>query len=97
MKKINKKKGILFWITGLSGSGKTSLANKILPFIERKYGASLHLDGDILRNILNLHGYSFKDRASNADKFTKIAKFLTDQGINVVFSVVALMDKLKTF
>ena len=93
MKKINKKKGILFWITGLSGSGKTSLANKIFPFIEKKYGASVHLDGDGLRNILDLHGYSFKDRASNAVKFTKIAKFLTDQGINVVFSILALMDK----
>ena len=29
-------KGILFWITGLSGSGKTSLAKKILPFIKKK-------------------------------------------------------------
>ena len=75
MKKINNKKGILFWITGLSGSGKTSLANKIFPFIEKKYGASVHLDGDGLRNILGLHGYSIKERSSNAVKFTKIAKF----------------------
>ena len=28
---MNKKKGILFWITGLSGSGKTTIAKKILP------------------------------------------------------------------
>jgi adenylylsulfate kinase len=93
IKKKLKKKGILFWITGLSGSGKTSLANMIFPFIEKKYGPSLHLDGDGLRNILDLHGYSFKERASNALKFSKIAKLLTDQGINVVFSIVALMDK----
>jgi adenylylsulfate kinase-like enzyme len=88
-----KRKGILFWITGLSGSGKTTLAKKILPFIKNKYGSSVHLDGDKLRNILNLHGYSFKDRISNSEKFTKIAKFLTDQGINVVFSLVGLMNK----
>ena len=93
MKNKANKKGILFWITGLSGSGKTSLAKKILPFIKKKYGASIHLDGDGLRNILNLYGYSFKERASNAVKFTKIAKFLTDQGINVVFSIIGLMDK----
>jgi len=93
MKNKANKKGILFWITGLSGSGKTSLAKRILPFIKKKYGASIHLDGDGLRNILNLYGYSFKERASNAVKFTKIAKFLTDQGINVVFSIVGLMDK----
>ena len=88
-----KKKGILFWITGLSGSGKTTLAKKIFPFIKKKYGPSIHLDGDKLRNILNLYGYSFKDRISNADKYTKISKYLTDQGINVVFSLVGLMHK----
>lgn len=88
-----KKRGILFWITGLSGSGKTTLAKKIFPFIKKKYGPSIHLDGDKLRNILNLYGYSFKDRISNADKYTKISKYLTDQGINVVFSLVGLMHK----
>ena len=95
IKKIKKKNGILFWITGLSGSGKTSLAKKIFPFIEKKYGPSIHLDGDTLRNILDLHGYTFKERASNAMKFAKIAKFLTDQGINVIFSVVGLIDKTR--
>mgnify|MGYP006119270337 FL=1 len=93
MKNKLNKKGILFWITGLSGSGKTSLAKKILPFIKKKYGTSVHLDGDTLRNILDLHAYSFKDRLSNSVKFTKIAKYLTDQGVNVVFSIVGLMDK----
>lgn len=88
-----KKKGILFWITGLSGSGKTTIAKKILPFIRKKCGTTIHLDGDILRNILELYGYSFKDRLSNSRKFTKIAKLLTDQGVNVVFSLVGLMNK----
>ncbi len=90
---MNKKKGILFWITGLSGSGKTTLAKRILPFISRKCGATVHLDGDSLRKILELYGYSFEDRLSNSRKFTKIAKLLTDQGINVVFSLVGLMNK----
>lgn len=89
----NKKKGILFWITGLSGSGKTSLAKKIHPFLNKNFGKTIHLDGDSLRNILDLHGYSYKDRITNSVKFTKIAKFLTDQGLNVVFSIVGLMNK----
>lgn len=33
---MKKNKGILFWITGLSGSGKTSLAKKIYPTIKKK-------------------------------------------------------------
>ena len=93
MRKKNKKKGILFWITGLSGSGKTSLAKSIYPFIKKNFGVTIHLDGDSLREILDLHGYSYKDRLSNSAKFTKIAKFITDQGINVVFSLVGLMNK----
>ena len=88
-----KDKGILFWITGLSGSGKTTLAKNIFPFIKKKFGPSIHLDGDSLRQILDLNGYSFKERLSNSEKFTKLAKLLTDQGINVVFSLVGLMDK----
>lgn len=88
-----KDKGILFWITGLSGSGKTTLAKNIFPFIKKKFGPSIHLDGDSLRQVLNLKGYSFKERLSNSEKFTKLAKLLTDQGINVVFSLVGLMDK----
>ena len=93
MEKKIKRKGILFWITGLSGSGKTTLDKKLFSFIDKKYGSSVHLNGDTLRNVLNLHGYSFEDRISNSEKFTKIAKILTDQGINVIFSLVGLMNK----
>ena len=89
--KINK--GILFWITGLSGSGKTTIAKKILPMIKEQYGKTIHLDGDELRKIFNLYGYTYKDRLSNSRIFTKLAKFITDQNINVVFSLVGLMDE----
>ena len=36
--KLNKKKGILFWITGLSGSGKSSIAKEIWPTVKKIYG-----------------------------------------------------------
>ena len=93
MKNKLNQKGILFWITGLSGSGKTSIAKKILPLIRKKYGPTIHLDGDVLRNILNLNGYTFEERLSNSMIFTKIARHLTDQGINVIFSLIGLMNK----
>jgi adenylylsulfate kinase-like enzyme len=88
-----KKNVILFWIKCLSGSGKTSIANEILPIIKKRYGPTVHLDGDTLRNILNLNGYSLEERLSNSAIYTKIAKHLTNQGINVVFSLVCLMNK----
>ena len=90
---MNKKKGILFWITGLSGSGKSTLAKRIFTYIKKKCGPSVYLDGDTMRKILELYDYSYKGRASNLKKFNRIVKLLTDQGINVVFSLIGLMNK----
>ncbi|MBD1134907.1 adenylyl-sulfate kinase [Pelagibacterales bacterium SAG-MED47] len=90
---MNKKKGILFWITGLSGSGKSTLAKRIFPYIKKKCGPSVYLDGDTMRKILELYDYSYRGRASNLKKFNRIVKLLTDQGINVVFSLIGLMNK----
>ena len=90
---MSKKTGFLFWITGFSGSGKTTLAKRILPYIRAKLGTTVHLDGDNLRSILKLDGYSLKDRLSNSEKYTRLAKYLTKQDVNVVFSLVGLMNK----
>ena len=49
--KFNRKKGILFWITGLSGAGKTSISNKIYHRIKKKYGKTLYINGDEMRKI----------------------------------------------
>ena len=92
-KKINKKKGILFWITGLSGSGKTSLAKKIKKDISKKYGPTIIISGDNLRSIFCLNKYDYKSRLSNMQKFTKFSKFVTDQKINIIFAVVGLIEK----
>jgi len=88
-----KKEGILFWITGLSGSGKTTLAKKIFPFIKKKYGPTVHIDGDTLRKILNLNGYSYKERLYNTEIYNKLIALLIGQNINVIISLVGLMNK----
>ena len=46
------KKGIVYWITGLAGSGKTTIGNA-LYYKLRKYSTVVLLDGDILKNIIN--------------------------------------------
>ena len=94
-KRINKKKGILFWITGLSGSGKTSIANKIHKNISKMYGPSIVISGDNLRKIFDLNKYDYQSRMLNMKKFTKFAKFITDKKINLIFAVVGLIEKPK--
>ena len=93
--KINKNKGILFWITGLSGSGKTSIAKLVKNKISRLYGPTVIMSGDDLRKILNLKSYDKDSRLQNGIKFSKLCKFITNQNINVIFAVVGLFDKIR--
>ena len=53
--KFNKKKGILFWITGLSVSGKTTIAKKIKKEIIEFYGSTLMISGDNIRKIFQFN------------------------------------------
>ncbi len=92
-KKIIKSKGILFWITGLSGAGKTSIAKKLLNKIKKKYGPTIIISGDDLRKIFELKKYSFRERLKLSEKYCKLSKFITDQKINLIFATVAMMDK----
>ena len=95
MKKLRKNKGILFRITGLSGSGKTAIAKKIKSNIQRHYGPTLLVNGDNLRKIFNLNKYTYDERVSIGKKFCKFAKFVTDQKINLIFAAVGMIDSMR--
>jgi adenylylsulfate kinase len=92
-KKFNKKKGILFWVTGLSGSGKTSISKKIKKEISKKFGPTMIVSGDDLRKIFGFYNYDSKSRKLLSKKFCKFAKFITDQKINLIFAIVGLMNE----
>jgi|TARA_B100000767_G_C19517371_1_gene430989 adenylylsulfate kinase len=95
---MNKKdKGYLIWITGLSGSGKSSIAKKIFPHIKKKLGPSILINGDDLRLILNLKSYTKKSRLKNGIMFSNLFKFFTDQKINIVFAGLGLFHKLRAY
>ena len=93
----SKKSGTLIWITGLSGSGKSEIGKLILPMIEKKIGPTVLINGDDLRNIFKLYGYTKKDRLENAKKFYGLYKLITDQGINVIFCVVSMFDAVRSW
>ena len=90
---MDKKKGILFWLTGLSGSGKTTLAKSIHKNLIKLYGPTLLISGDDLRRIFNFKGYSLKEREILSEKYCKLARFITNQNINLIFATVAMMDE----
>ena len=93
--RINKKKGIVFWITGLSGSGKTRVGKKIKKNIIKNYGPTILFSGDDIRNIFNFKKYSFKDRFKIVSGYSRLCNNLSNQGINVIFCVVGLMHEIQ--
>ena len=95
MKKFNNNKGILFWITGLSGSGKTVIAEKIKLKITKKYGPTLTVSGDDLRKIFNFNKFSKNKRQTYALSYGKFCKSVTDKNINIIFSTVSLFHKVR--
>ena len=95
--KINKRKGILFYIQGLSGSGKSSVGQKIKKQITKLYGPTLLISGDNLRKIFELYDYSYSGRLCNAKKFNKLAKFLTDQKINLILTIVGMFHATRNW
>lgn len=94
-KKLKKNKGILFWITGLGGSGKTSLALKIHKNIKKLYGPTIYLSGDQIRKMFNLKGYELNERTKIGYMYSKLFKFITNQNINVIFAGIVLIDKIR--
>ena len=94
MKKLNNQKGIVFWITGLSGSGKTTIAKKLKEPIEKKYGKTILFSGDDLRKICEFKSYDKKKRFLYAKSYSKIVQYLSNQNINVIIATVSLFKKV---
>ena len=89
-------KGTLYWITGLSGAGKTTIGNKLYYKMKLTKSNTIILDGDILRKVTgNDLGYSKKDRLERAYRYNALCKLLTDQGINVIICTIAMFDEVR--
>jgi len=92
---LNKKNGILFWLTGLPGAGKTSIANKIISPINKKFGHTILFNGNDIRKIFDLKNYSFVGRKRIGMQYSKLFKNITDQKINVLFAGGVLIEEVR--
>ena len=86
------KKGILFWITGLSGSGKSTIAKRIFTTIKKNYGPTILIHGDDLRRIFKLKGYSKKDRFEIGKKYTDLIELIINQKIKLFILTPSLLN-----
>jgi adenylylsulfate kinase-like enzyme len=85
----------LIWITGLSGSGKTTIGKKVYEQIKKKKENIVFLDGDDFRKIIgNDSVYDPKGRPEVARKIHRMCKFLISQNINVVCATMSLYSEI---
>ena len=95
--KIKKKYGICFCIIGLSGSGKSGIGKLIKKDIEKRYGKTILIHGDEIRDIYNLKGYDKDYRLKLGKSNSNLCKLITSQGINIIFTTVGLIHKLQKY
>lgn len=88
--KLLRQKGVTIWLTGLSGSGKSTIAVELEhALIENKHQAYI-LDGDNIRHGLNKNlGFSPEDRTENIRRIGEVAKLFTDANIITITAFIS--------
>jgi bifunctional enzyme CysN/CysC len=85
-----KTQGMTLWLTGLSGSGKSSVAVEVERRLVAAGQPAYILDGDNLRHGLNADlGFSPEDRAENVRRVTEVARLIADAGVVAIVSLVS--------
>lgn len=86
------QQGRVFWITGLSGAGKTTLARAL----QKALPGSLLLDGDELREALGSEsrGFDAASRLQLAQSYARLAGLLARQGATVIVATISLFHEL---
>lgn len=91
-----RQQGLVIWMCGLSGSGKSTIANAAERVLHQQGRFTVILDGDNLRTGLNANlGFSDTDRLENIRRIAEVAKILVSQGIIVFVSAITPRGELR--
>jgi adenylylsulfate kinase len=87
---LNKQHSAILWFTGLSGSGKSTIANALEDYLHKHSIRTYILDGDNVRHGLNGDlGFSDKDRKENIRRIGEVSKLFIDAGVMVLTSFIS--------
>lgn len=87
---LNGQKSAILWFTGLSGSGKSTIANAVEDYLHNNAIRTYILDGDNIRHGLNGDlGFSETDRKENIRRIGEVSKLFTDAGVMVLTSFIS--------
>lgn len=83
--------GTVYWITGLSGAGKTTIGKIFFEQLRKEKNNVLFLDGDTLREVFgNDLGYTKEERLQCAMRYSRICRLLSEQGQDVVICTISM-------
>jgi adenylylsulfate kinase len=90
MEEKTQRKGFTVWFTGLSGSGKSTIAERVALKLERRGMPVEILDGDVVRTHLSKGlGFSHEDRDENIKRVGFVCQLLTRNGVAAIASVIS--------
>jgi adenylylsulfate kinase len=91
-----RQRGIVVWLCGLSGSGKSTIANAAERVLHQQGRFTTILDGDNLRTGLNSNlGFTDQDRLENIRRISEVAKIFVSQGIITFVSAITPRGELR--
>jgi len=89
------RSGTVYWITGLSGAGKTTVAAALSALLDEVGRAHVRLDGDAMRPIFaEADRYDRQSRLALARRYSGLCKLIADQGLDVVCSTISLFGEI---
>jgi len=91
-------KGKVYWLTGLSNSGKTTIGTALYYDLKKSNDNVVILDGDIMKDITmvsSLDEYSWEGRMARAKRYSSLCKLLSDQGITVIVCTISMFDEIR--
>ena len=95
--KLTKKKykNSILWFTGLSGSGKTTIAKKLVKKLQDEGHSAMLLDGDEIRDIFKNNGFDKQSRLNHINDVAKMAVYLQKQGIIPIVSLISPYEEAR--
>ena len=98
MNNVDEYLGIVYWITGLSGAGKTTIGKCLYSKLKKNKSNVIFLDGDILREVFGDDlGYSRDDRHKSAMRNSRISYMISLQGIDVICCTISMFDDVRNW
>lgn len=93
-----KEKGTVYFFTGLSGAGKTTIGGLFHRRLKARESNVILLDGDSIRLVYNEDiSYTQASRRKGAGRTFRVAKMLSDQGIDVVVCSICMYSDLRAW